>query len=292
MASSEETGAIRRFCKAKRKFDTTTEPLRSLKKNATKTKKHTRDELYKKLKASGHTCVSVGDDNFLRIRTYTNRKAVSTAIILDALANITTPQMQLRLQAGGSVGDSLVQCVVDNVARARTTTREYVAITKSKPRQCGVITPADNEISDLIVSYRSAEEDVKKANKTLVLYEKPLQEHMNRERDLVGQYMRRTMASSQRIHVSRGGGVVQTYFIRRKLTNRRQQPSVEQLGDMIRDVVIDRVNNHNGLTEALETIRTTASDIAAGVMQKLNDMPRIVSERITLDKGALKQETT
>ena len=246
--TTAERSAIQRFCRAKRKLDDETAELRETKKRATETKKRARDALYALMREEGRTCVQVDDENYLRVKTYTNKRALTAKIVADALRQVTADDLRsLQLEAGGSVTEALVRAVANRVARERETRKEYVAITKSRPRGCAaaVGTPSAR-MEGLVRRYRAAESSARDTGKALDARAAPLAARVDQERENVGRFMRRTMATSQRVHVARGAGVVQTYFIRRKITRRRKRLSAEQLGDILRDAVLGELGGGGG----------------------------------------------
>lgn len=281
--------SIKEFCKLKRRLEAVTAPVTEQKAEATAAKKRARDALYEQLIREGTRCVSVNDDTFARIRKYSNRRAVSSDVLQASIVDVRETALNARLIGGGTVADALVQVLADAIARNRTTHKEYVAITKTKPRQCGAIEPASAPLRTLLAQYRSASQALSDANVRLKRLKEPVQQALAQQADLVKDYMTRSMVTSQRIHIAQANGVAQSYYLRRKRTGRRKRLSDEQFRDLVRDAVLECVGRECATVErATAALTDHAGRIVALILDRIEHLPKEYTERVTLDKGPLR----
>tara|TARA_Y100000748_G_scaffold215949_1_gene181222 strand:+ start:6628 stop:7458 length:831 start_codon:yes stop_codon:yes gene_type:complete len=271
MIQQDEKQSIRAFCNLHRQIDQATKPLSEKKSELNRQKKVLKEELYKTLKDNNWNAVKISDqgtDMYARIQLYKSQKPLSIDIVRGAMDELDNSK-------------ALVEAIFDSIQDSRTTSREFVQVTKSKPRD--VVVEQSSVVTQMGQKWKSYDEHVKSVNQELKQVTKELKDELSSHQNIVQNYMNRAALTSQRININERNGTVQSYFIRKKTSQRKAKLNNGLIQSLIRQVL------EEGQYTSFADVEEAKDDVAARIVEKIEGLPKEKTERVTLDKGALKR---
>ena len=271
MIQQDEKQSIRAFCNLNRQIDQATKPLSEKKSELNRQKKVLKEELYKTLKDNTWNAVKIsnqGTDMYARIQLYKSQKPLSIDIVRGAMDELDDSK-------------PLVDAIFDSIQDSRTTSREFVQVTKSKPRD--VVVEQSAVVEQMGRKWKSYDEQVKSVNEELKQVTKELKDELASHQTIVQNYMNRASLTSQRININERNGTVQSYFIRKKISQRKAKLNNGLIQSLIRQVL------EEGQYTSFAEVEQAKDDVAARIVEKIEGLPKEKTERVTLDKGALKR---
>jgi len=291
--TAKERTSISAFCNNNRLLLQNTKKLKEVKKNAALQKKRYRDEIYGIMKVN-NTPSMIVNNNLLKVRSYTNRKALTKDIITEAVLALTDTFVRSCDVVGDKcIRNKVLTAVTKAIANRREDSREYVAITKKKKGNCGVNHHPGSKMVELIAKYRETEKLMADTSSQIRAIQKPLQDKINDEKRNVKEFMNRSMIQSQRVNIALEGGMSQTYFIRRKKRKTKKRLSEEQISDLIRKAILSSIDftELRTTTQAIAAIKFKAEGISNSIIKLLELIPKDVTETISLDRGSIATKT-
>lgn len=291
--TAEERTSISAFCNNNRLLLQNTKKLKEVKKNAALQKKRYRDEIYKIMKVN-NTPSMIVNNNLLKVRSYTNRKALTKDIITEAVLALTDKFVRSCDVVGDKcIRNTVLTAVTKAIANRREDSREYVAITKKKKSNAGANHSPGSKMVELIAKYRETEKLMADTSSQIRAIQKPLQDRINDEKRNVKEFMNRSMIQSQRVNIALEGGMSQTYFIRRKKRKTKKRLSEEQISDLIRKAILSSIDftELRTTTQAIAAIKFKADGISNSIIKLLESIPKDVTETISLDRGSIATKT-
>lgn len=271
MIQQDEKQSIRAFCNLHRQIDQATKPLSEKKTELNRQKKVLKEELYKTLKDNTWNAVKIsnqGTDMYARIQLYKSQKPLSIDIVRGAMDELDNSK-------------ALVEAIFDSIQESRTTSREFVQVTKSKPRD--VVVEQSAVVEQMGRKWKSYDEQVKSVNEELKQVTKELKDELASHQTIVQNYMNRAALTSQRININERNGTVQSYFIRKKTSQRKAKLNNGLIQSLIQQVL------EEGRYATFADVEQAKDDVAARIVEKIEGLPKEKTERVTLDKGALKR---
>lgn len=282
--TAEERHAVREYCLATRDLEAARLPFQRDKRRLSARKKSARDELYRSMQRSGHECCKVegaGGVGYVQRRTYANRRAVTAAVIAEALAELSADD-----RATGNE-DTFVDAVVRSIAGARVVRKDFVAVRKTKPRT-GVAEAASPAVAAAARDFQEADRSLSACAAAQKEAEEDFVEKLKAVETRVNEFMNRANLTAQRVNVNNTHArTVQTYFIRRKTTQRRPRLSADDIKNAVAQAV--RALRGEAPFRGGNALLSRSDAFVGEVLKALAAIPSIYSARITLDRGALKR---
>ena len=275
--TAEERASIRGFCRTWSSWQDRRAGLAATKKEVAAEKKSLRDRMHDFMSERGQTCFVVRhneENRYLKTRTYSNSRALSEEIVREALDQVRP--------SSDDIGE-LVSSVVAKIQELRKTSKDYVAVVKTRPKS---MEPADAcpELADMASAYFEAEVQCEEAGRALKDLDDGIQVELGEFESDVGAYLRRANFSSQRVNMKRrlegGGSAEESMFIRRRVSRRKSRMTV----------VILRNTVDNAICRAESSLRTrgyrgSIDAIAASIMEAVEALPMVESEKISLSRS-------
>jgi hypothetical protein len=271
MIQQEEKQSIRAFCNLHRQIAETQKPLVEAKAEYNRQKKVLKEQLYQTMKDNAWSAVKVssqGKDTYARLQLYKSQKPLSIDIVRGAMDEL-------------SVEKPLAESIFAAIQESRTTSREFVQLTKNKPRE--VVVEQSPVVEQMGNKWNTYDAKVKAINKELKCITKDLKEELTSHQTIVQNYMNRAALTSQRININERNGCQQSYFIRKKTSQRKAK-----LNNGLIETIISQVLEE-GRYQTMEAVQGAKDDVAARIMEKIENLPKEMTEKVTLDKGALKR---
>lgn len=271
--NKQEKTSIRTFCNLHRQINETEKPFADQKKDLNRQKKELKEALYKTMKSNEWEAVNIGQidgkDMYARLQIYKQMKPISIDIVRGALDNLDQAK------------ESVLEAVLAAIQDGRTSCREFVQVSKNKPKN--LVVQQSAVVEQMGKKLKAFDGEVKTINTTMKENTKQLKEELMSHENIVREYMTRTSLTSQRININEKNGCQQSYFIRKKISERK--PKLTKA--IIQSIVEKALEEANVV--CFEGVEDQKDDVAARIVEKIQQLPKERSERVTLDKGALKR---
>lgn len=271
--NKQEKTSIKTFCNLHRQIREIEQPFAQQKSEMNRQKKALKEELYKTMKENDWGAVKIGNidgkDMFARLQVYKSQKPINIDVVRCALDNLDT-----------SV-DDVVTSLLTAIQDSRTSSREFVQITKSKPKnmmiqESYVVQQMGNQLQHFDANLKNANAEMKESTKSL-------KEELSSHENIVKAYMTRSQLTSQRININEKNGCQQSYFIRKKISERKAKVT-----KAIIQSIIEKVLEEASIV-CFDGIQDAKDDVAARIIEKIEQLPKERTEKVTLDRGALKR---
>ena len=271
--NKQEKTSIRTFCNLHRQINETEKPFAEQKKDLNRQKKELKEALYKTMKSNEWEAVNIGQidgkDMYARLQIYKQMKPITIDIVRGAMDNLDQTK------------ESVLEAVLAAIQDGRTSCREFVQVSKNKPKN--LVVQQSAVVEQMGKKLKAFDGEVKTINTTMKENTKQLKEELLSHENIVREYMTRTSLTSQRININEKNGCQQSYFIRKKISERK--PKLTKA--IIQSIVEKALEEANVV--CFEGVENQKDDVAARIVEKIQQLPKERSERVTLDKGALKR---
>ena len=271
--NKQEKTSIRTFCNLHRQISETEKPFADQKKDLNRQKKELKEALYKTMKSNEWEAVNIGQidgkDMYARLQIYKQMKPITIDIVRGAMDNLDQTK------------ESVLEAVLAAIQDGRTSCREFVQVSKNKPKN--LVVQQSAVVEQMGKKLKAFDGEVKTINTTMKEHTKQLKEELLSHENIVREYMTRTSLTSQRININEKNGCQQSYFIRKKISERK--PKLTKA--IIQSIVEKALEEANVV--CFEGVEDQKDDVAARIVEKIQQLPKERSERVTLDKGALKR---
>jgi hypothetical protein len=271
--NKQEKTSIRTFCNLHRQINETEKPFADQKKDLNRQKKELKEALYKTMKSNEWEAVNIGQidgkDMYARLQIYKQMKPITIDIVRGAMDNLDQTK------------ESVLEAVLAAIQDGRTSCREFVQVSKNKPKN--LVVQQSAVVEQMGKKLKAFDGEVKTINTTMKENTKQLKEELLSHENIVREYMTRTSLTSQRININEKNGCQQSYFIRKKISERK--PKLTKA--IIQSIVEKALEEANVV--CFEGVENQKDDVAARIVEKIQQLPKERSERVTLDKGALKR---
>lgn len=271
--NKQEKTSIRTFCNLHRQINETEKPFADQKKDLNRQKKELKEALYKTMKSNEWEAVNIGQidgkDMYARLQIYKQMKPITIDIVRGAMDNLDQTK------------ESVLEAVLAAIQDGRTSCREFVQVSKNKPKN--LVVQQSAVVEQMGKKLKAFDGEVKTINTTMKENTKQLKEELLSHENIVREYMTRTSLTSQRININEKNGCQQSYFIRKKISERK--PKLTKA--IIQSIVEKALEEANVV--CFEGVEDQKDDLAARIVEKIQQLPKERSERVTLDKGALKR---
>lgn len=271
--NKQEKTSIRTFCNLHRQINETEKPFADQKKDLNRQKKELKEALYKTMKSNEWEAVNIGQidgkDMYARLQIYKQMKPITIDIVRGAMDNLDQTK------------ESVLEAVLAAIQDGRTSCREFVQVSKNKPKN--LVVQQSAVVEQMGKKLKAFDGEVKTINTTMKENTKQLKEELLSHENIVREYMTRTSLTSQRININEKNGCQQSYFIRKKISERK--PKLTKA--IIQSIVEKALEEANVV--CFKGVEDQKDDLAARIVEKIQQLPKERSERVTLDKGALKR---
>ena len=271
--NKQEKTSIRTFCNLHRQISETEKPFADQKKDLNRQKKELKEALYKTMKSNEWEAVNIGQidgkDMYARLQIYKQMKPITIDIVRGAMDNLDQTK------------ESVLEAVLAAIQDGRTSCREFVQVSKNKPKN--LVVQQSAVVEQMGKKLKAFDGEVKTINTTMKEHTKQLKEELLSHENIVREYMTRTSLTSQRININEKNGCQQSYFIRKKISERKPK-----LTNAIIQSIVEKALEEANVV-CFEGVEDQKDDVAARIVEKIQQLPKERSERVTLDKGALKR---
>lgn len=276
--TNDEKRAVRAYCVGHANITKESAPYAKRKRELSAQKKQLRDAMLAQLLASGVECACLrpaqtadASPSYVRVKTYSNQTSLSPELVADALDE---------LDALPDDADELRSALLESIKEKRLVTKRYADISATVPKGAQPPIPeASAELAQTCEQYRAVVDELAALEKELKEKLEPLKREVSAHEASVAGFMARANIGSQRVNVA-SDGCAQTYFIRRKRSEKRPRVTNATL-----DTIIARSIANLDVADA--HFRTRFRDTVA---QGFDQLPTETKERLSLDRGALKRE--
>ena len=271
--NKQEKTSIRSFCNLHRQISEAEKPFADKKKELNRQKKELKEELYKTMKSNEWDAVKIGEvggkDMYARLQIYKQMKPINIDVVRGAMDNLDKTK------------ESVVEAVLTAIQDSRTSAREFVQVSKNKPKN--LVVQESTVVEQMGQKLKAFDGEVKTINTAMKDHTKQMKEELLSHENIVREYMTRTSLTSQRININEKNGCQQSYFIRKKISERKPK-----LTKAIIQSIVEKAVEEAGIV-CFEGVEDQKDDLAARIVEKIQQLPKERSERVTLDKGALKR---
>jgi hypothetical protein len=271
--NKQEKTSIRSFCNLHRQISEVEKPFADKKKELNRQKKDLKEELYKTMKSNEWDAVKIGEvqgkEMYARLQLYKQMKPINIDIVRGAMDNLDKTK------------ENVVEAVLGAIEDSRTSSREFVQVSKNKPKN--LVVQESTVIQQMGQKLKAFDGEVKTINTTMKEHTKAMKEELLSHENIVKEYMTRTSLTSQRININEKNGCQQSYFIRKKISERKPK-----MTKAIIQSIVEKALEEAGIV-CFEGVEDQKDDLAARIVEKVQQLPKDRVERVTLDKGALKR---
>ena len=271
--SAAERTAVRNYCVSQAAIAAEGTAIAKRKRALAAEKKEARDAMLEQLVANGVACYVVPDAPggavYVRLKTYSNQAAISAELLADAL-----DELDDELPSGDALSVELLAAI----KAKRVVSKRYADVSTTAPQGAAFV-DADDAMRALCARYAAASKELAALEKALKAKVAPLKENAKREGAIVTSFMARASIASQRVNVAGADGCSQTYFIRRKQSQKRPRITNQLLEQVVRasiaSIPIDDPHFKRLFREKVATL--------------IDQLPCETVETLKLDRGALKR---
>lgn len=267
----DEKVAIKTYCVVARQIAAAKDTFNDEVKQKKTVENARRNHAFDMMHAANVPCIPF-DGQYARIKVCNSARAVTEEVVVDAL------NLLLQGDEESVDGETLVDTITRLIQQRRTTTREFVEMSKFKPK--GVTTLPDyagSRVHDAVRQWQQAKVECELVKKKRKEATQDLVEQQKRAQAAVARYMNRSDLTSQRININEREGGTQTYFIRNKTSQTR--PRITK--DMVAKAVEESLAGQTAIGDS--------KTLARQIMDILENRPLVEKKRISLVKGMLTQ---
>jgi len=268
----EEKHAIKSYCTVARQIATAKEGFNDEVKQTKTVENARRNHAFDVLRATNVSCIPFAGQ-YARIKVCNSLRAVTEEVVLDALNLLEEEEED---DSTARAGESLVATVTRLVQQRRTTTREFIELSKFKPKGVAVFPDfAGSRAHEAVQQWQDAkvESDALKRKRKDATHD--LVKEQQRAEAAVARYMNRSNLTSQRININEREGGTQTYFIRNKTSQTRPRITKEMVSKAVEESL------------AGQTAIDDVPGLARRIMEILDNRPAVEKKKISLVKGML-----
>tara|TARA_B110000008_G_scaffold277858_1_gene320177 strand:+ start:924 stop:1799 length:876 start_codon:yes stop_codon:yes gene_type:complete len=284
--SDQEKLSIQTFCENQKQIKHIKDQYKQLKTPLNALKSTRRSTLLESL--GEHECIKI-DELYVVKKICNSTVQFSIHIVQEAINSITEDEISKYMyDKKCTLTVALINMLMDTMKILRTTTREYADVVPKVPKRIQqVVTSTDVSLSTLAKGYAKINNDLKKLNKEEKEKLMPHNVKVKNVESDINQYMKNRKLWSQRVNVNvekTDNAVVQTFYLRRKISKKRTTIRVGDMKKMLETVVEPM---ELCTFEQFETIKET---IFNKLVEHIENVPVQPVERVTFDKGHMKKK--
>jgi len=213
MITPTEKEAIKQYCLLQCEIDDVKQHTQHAHTTSRRNALSAKEQVDAHMKQMDAECIQIDDTTFARRKTCQSLRAVTQAMVHDAIAAVLDDDES-------SSDENVTSRLIDAIQEQRATYRDFVELTSTRPKKAKTTVPAD---PDMVQSCRTWKEELqnmkeqKRAQKaqieTILQAQRQYQTH-------VEAFMQRSALASQKVNVKHHDEMA-TYFVRNKISKSR-----------------------------------------------------------------------
>lgn len=262
MITSTEKEAIKQYCLLQCEIDDAKQERRHAHTTSRRNALSAKEQVDAHMKRINAECIQIDDTTFARRKTCQSLRAVSQAMVHDAIATVIDESPD---------DEDVTSRLIDAIQDQRATYREFVELTTTRPKKIKTtVVPAD---PDMVQSCQAWKDELQKIKEQKRAQKAQIDTFLQTQRQYqphVEAFMQRSALTSQKVNVKHNDEMA-TYFVRNKVSKSRPRITKPLIATSVASVGWD---GHRG------TLKTDATRIGEAIFSYLNTRPPKSSKKV------------